>query len=149
MPEYERAPAVAKVAQDVIDAHHHHLVCANIVYLFRSPPALSKGRVLLGKALKATALHKAIAGDVEPDFIIEISLAPWMDASPRSRRALVDHELCHCVGAANSGFDLRGHDVEEFAEIVRRHGAWKDDLVEFKAALAQLELFPAQAAQTG
>lgn len=34
---------------------------------------------------------------------------------------------------------IRGHDVEEFREVVERHGAWKPDLAEFAEAL-QLSL---------
>ena len=53
--------------------------------------------------------------------------------TPEQRRHLMDHELCHAEFAYDDGglkldergravTRIRGHDVEEFRECVRRHG---------------------------
>ena len=63
----------------------------------------------------------------------------------KQRLALIDHELCHIVRDvdSDSGFSMRSHDIEEFAAVVERHGAWKADVHHFLAAAknAQLDLF--------
>ena len=37
---------------------------------------------------------------------------------------------------------VRGHDVEEFEEIVARHGVWKRDLERFAEAIAKRKKSP-------
>ena len=62
--------------------------------------------------------------------------------------ALLDHELVHCELArdpktqaikrdecGNPVYRIRGHDIEEFREIVERHGLWKSDLESFAESI--------------
>jgi hypothetical protein len=130
---------VREMANDVIAHHHPHLADANFVFLMRSPTAKSKGKAVLGTAKKATPEHKALyLGEV--DFIVTLAGAEWKDMTNRARRALLDHELCHCVGDSMKGWSMRGHDVEEFSEIIERHGLWHDELKELGETMRQLEL---------
>lgn len=82
-----------------------------------------------------------------PDFLIMLNAAWWEDASDREREILIFHELKHC-GQALDAFGspkfrktdggpvlaMVAHDVEEFADVVARYGAWKSDLRDFLAA---------------
>lgn len=49
---------------------------------------------------------------------------------PEEQRALLDHELMHCKHDED-GFYIADHDLEEFCEIVSRHGAWRLSISRF------------------
>lgn len=151
MPEYSPAPDAERIAQKLIADHHTHLTDVRVEFVFRDKASKSNGKVVLGKARKISGLNAFLARDPdatygEDFFVIELAEDEWLEMPASKRRALVDHELCHCTidfdedkGIVTLG--LRAHDVEEFKEIVDRHGLWKDDLAEFaKAAKEQLEL---------
>ena len=73
----------------------------------------------------------------------------WMDGefTPQKKAALIDHELCHAAPQLGKDFEpvydeqgrqlyrSRKHDIEEFREIVQRHGCYKRDLEEFAKVL--------------
>jgi len=60
--------------------------------------------------------------------------------------ALLDHELCHCGTSKNAKgepvYYLRRHDLEEFEEVVRRHGLWRAGVVNFVNASLEKEQMP-------
>lgn len=98
------------------------------------------GRVTLGKCRKASDLDRELA---PYDFVILLH-RPWWESvltSEAAREAILDHELTHCARALDAitgavkrdergrcQWRLRKHDVEEFAEIVHRHGLYKGDV---------------------
>jgi len=123
--------SVLKMAQEIIDKYHEPLRDALIGFLFRSEPGMSNGRTVMGMAKKVSEANKIL---LELDFIIWLSRPDWQGFEPSQRRALLDHELCHCAGDIYDGWKIRGHDVEEFAQIIERHGLWLYDLQ--RAALA-------------
>ncbi len=158
--EYRLAPEVAKIADNLIKDHHRHLVdngYVRIEYVFRGECATSMGRDIWGKARKVTGLNAFIAreetgemdlAEPEPFFVIEIAWDIWTTLTGRQKVALVDHELSHCQMAENKDGDmvpaLTGHDLEEFTEIVRRHGLWNKGTEHFaKVAADQLSLLDA------
>jgi hypothetical protein len=73
----------------------------------------------------------------------------WTQADGRAREALVYHELLHAAHAVDRDgepkfteegkpiWDIRGHDIEEFNDVVRRYGAWAPDVVAFLAAATE------------
>jgi hypothetical protein len=135
-----------KLAQPLITAHHTHLRDARILFLFTTQKRRKCDRVRLGSAAKLSALQRylssAASSDVPSvqagfDFLILIDNEEWGFMSPEHREALVDHELAHCwryVKETKRGtqerWGLRGHDVEEFTEIIARHGLWRRDVRE-------------------
>lgn len=137
------------MAREIIALHHDHLAHAAIAWMWHSTgnpekPWASKGRVIFGKARKATAFESAING--EPlDFVIELNWDIWGRLPPEKQRALIDHELSHCGfeldedGAVN--YTMRPHDIEEFSGVLARHGAWTVDLEQMIEVTRQLELF--------
>lgn len=129
---------------------------ARIDWLLKRDEKTRGGRHILG-----TAHMPKVQGDLnpcfrwmlaktfnrDPDFLIVLDKAYWVEATPRLREILVYHELSHCIHKRDRFGDklfdsderpvwtLRGHDVEEFTAVVRRYGAWNDDIKTFCAAI--------------
>lgn len=151
---YKPAPSVEQMARELIKKHHPNLVNAPIIFRFNQDEMRSKGRVLLGKARKVSGLAAHLAGEITavdgslwsdtPFLVIEISEDFWFDdrTTEAQRMALVDHELCHCDW---SSVDMKPfivpHDIEEFTDVIRRHGLWNTGVFDFgQAAAEQLSL---------
>jgi hypothetical protein len=82
---------------------------------------------------------------MEIDFLITINMEEWNSMLPPMREALIDHELEHCCRGdddkqGNPTWYTQGHDVEDFAAVIRRHGLWSDGLRRFEAAAKQVEM---------
>jgi hypothetical protein len=149
MALYREATEVKRIADLLILEHHPHLELRmdEIRYVFRDDIPRSKGKATLGKARRVTGLacylalaewgsentyedHEAVGTD---QFVMEISEPVWETLTEAQKAALVDHELCHFryTDAIPPKKEIRPHSVEEFHEILHRHGLWKDDLKEF------------------
>jgi len=106
--------------------------------------------VKLAEATRAGDLDRQLHGW---DFIILLNREEWLGAefSRAQMLSLVDHELCHCAARLDKygeqvqdsegrgSWRIRRHDVEEFVEVVRRHGLWKADLEQFARAAGRKE----------
>lgn len=111
------------------------------------------GRLTLGKCKRASDLDRELH---DFDFVILLNEGFWNHeaVTEAMREALMDHELCHGAIAMDSDgepkVDTRGrvvyrtvkHDIEEFTQIVERHGVWKQDLHRFANAILQAEKYP-------
>ncbi len=150
---YRPAPSVKRIAQTLIAKHHTDLADVRIEYVFRSETAKSGGKEVWGKARKISGLNAFLATDAEMSdvvpaedfFVIEIAEPVWTVLGEKERTALVDHELCHCGVQFDEKEELQlvlvPHDVEEFRQVVARHGLWRPDVEAFAAtAYEQLQL---------
>lgn len=152
MTDYSRAPQVADIANDLIDNvdDHKPLKDVTIEYVWRDKAPKSKGRLVLAKARKVTGLSAFLTNsslglpDIEANdsfFVVEVAADTWQRLTDEQRRALIDHELCHLQvdedGDGRPVLSMRGHDLEEFAAIVERHGLWASDLATFGSAVAE------------
>lgn len=140
MKEYSLSTEAALMAADLIPKYHEHLRLVRIEYVFVSDMIKSKGKELLGRAKKKSGLDAFLAmqenaDEPQPFFVIEISKPAWDLLTQKQKKALVDHELCHCLWDVDKGIYMRTHDVEEFSEIIKRHGLWQPD-VELFATIA-------------
>jgi hypothetical protein len=135
---YWHARDVEDVAEKLIADHHTDLRDVPIRYVFRDPATRHRGNLVLGKARKVGGLNAALVGLVGREeselaefLVVEVAFPEWTALTADQRRALVDHELCHFEVVYPDDEEkertvrLRGHDVEEFTEIVERHGAWR------------------------
>jgi len=109
------------------------------------------GRLTLGKCKKASDLDRELMAF---DFVILLNRTFWNDpeVTDVQRRALLDHELMHAAvkydDAGEPVEDERGrlvyrtrkHDIEEFADTVKRHGIYRHDLEHFAHTLRQAAL---------
>jgi len=136
-----------KMMTKIRERHHRHIRKAKIALAWKKKIKPDRdGHVLLGKCKKASDLQREISAW---DFIILLNKEVWEHEKFGSKRqkALLDHELCHAAQAYDKKgkrmkndrgkyvFRMRHHDVEEFSEIVDRHGIWKHDLQVFADAL--------------
>ncbi len=133
--KYTDATLVEDFAKRLIPNNHPELATANIRYIFRIEAAQKSGRPVKGTVRKVSGVMQYITG---LDFIVEIALDQWNGLAVQTREALVDHLLERCTGeedpedaGAPMKWKLRSPDVEEFASILRRHGAWNEDLQAF------------------
>lgn len=143
--KHTKAPKVASVAHDLIREHHGHLKEASIAYLFRDGTWTSQGRKQLGQAVKCSDRDKELH---DRDFLLIVSWDAWLDLDDSRRRALVDHELCHMSQGepdkeGNPTWCIVGHDYEDFAAVIRRHGLWTEG-VEMFAKVARQAKRPEQ-----
>jgi len=145
---------VKQIAEDLIPKYHQHLIDfdVRIEYVFIDKTPKAKGREVWGTCRKISNLNAFLANGQDgsdPFFVITISEPVWEVLPPKSKIALVDHELCHAWAEAQQDeetdgsedvvkLSLRPHDLEEFSCVVRRHGLWRDDIQAFvDAALKQ------------
>lgn len=152
---YSPAPSVATIGRKIINSFHPHLRGTRVEFLYRSEANRKGGKSVLGTAEKITGKNAILStpdvGDDESAssegldyFLITISRDLWQHLEEFQREALVDHELCHCtIEVDDDGMPklvLVAHDVEEFNEVVYRHGLWLPDLTRFIRAIGPDQL---------
>lgn len=144
-----RVLAVYEIVESLVEKHHTHLADAAIAIAWRFGwKANADGRVTLGQVKKGSDLDRELHGF---DFVILLNHEAVNGGTLKQPqlKALIDHELCHCqVSRDQNGgvktdengrtvYRIRKHDIEEFQEIVARHGLWKDELEAFVAAVRE------------
>ena len=129
MSEYSHSNEVLMIANALIKEHHPHLEKTAIAYLFTDEKGKGCGGEMLAKAKKASPLIRYFA---EVDLVVLVQKERWDGFTHQQRVALVDHELCHfTTHVSEEGevrYSIRPHDLEEFQEVVGRHGLWKPDV---------------------
>lgn len=133
----EVTPDVLGLAADIISHYHPELLDAKIGFIFQDEASKKLGKIVLGNAAKVTDKQQVAGLDL--DYIITIAKDMWDSLEPIQKRALIDHELCHCDYTTGEA-KMRGHDIEEFDCIIQRYGLWKPDLVKFGQTVMQQEL---------
>jgi len=146
-PATEAGKAIYKTMSRLIEKFHEELTNAKIALAWNKGwKANVDGQKTLGKTKKASDLDRELAAF---DFVIILNQEFWEDPKTKDeqRDALLDHELCHCAVREDKDgepmrdergrtvYRLRKHDVEEFSEVVRRHGIWKRDIEHFASSL--------------
>ncbi|SMF93947.1 hypothetical protein SAMN02949497_1243 [Methylomagnum ishizawai] len=128
----------------------------HMAFLLRTDPLFESDRRILGAVHLPRVqgkLNRVFLWMVErmfgamPDFLVVLDGEYWTAADDRHREILIFHELSHCVHATDGDgepryddetgrpiWKLTGHSVEEFTSVVRRYGAWNDELREFVGA---------------
>lgn len=140
------APMYAML-DELLEAHHQDVRLAKFALAFNLAwkPDVD-GRATLGKCKLVSSLNREL---IHYDFVIVLLREFWesSDVTDAQRRALLDHELCHASPVLDKSgepvedergrkmYRLRKHDIEEFSEIVDRHGLYTKDLEHFWNAL--------------
>jgi Putative phage metallopeptidase len=141
-------PTEYKLLDKLVSEHHSELRDARIALAWcTSWRADVDGRITLGQCKRASDLDR----ELKPyDFVVLLQKDFWINVtvSNEQRVALVDHELCHATikldpynhepiedERGRKVYRIRKHDLEEFNEIVERHGLYKRDLESFAQAL--------------
>lgn len=134
--KFTPAPEVQDIANSLIPDFHPHLEGVRIEYVFTDTIPSKGGKQVWGTMRKISSLPAYLANkgepeaDVEPFFCMVITLPVWEQLPPKDRVALVDHELCH-AGVEEDKLTMVPHDLEEFSEVVERHGLWRKDIQKF------------------
>lgn len=147
-------PELYELMDSLIAEHHGDLGHANIAIAWRfgwKPDA--DGRLTLGQMKKASDVDRQLHGH---DFALLLNYEAWTAAefTQSQKLALLDHELCHAAISYdedgeprrdeqdNLVYRVRKHTIEEFTEVVRRHGLWRHDLQAFAEASVQAKKHP-------
>lgn len=148
---------------------HGHLAQAHLGFLWTAVENHRQGRTVLGQAEMPNPKGGkwAIARQEYqlrgwfgglPDFVITINADYASECGDAEFCALVEHELLHCAQARDEWgaprfnretgrpiFAMRGHDVEEFTDIVARYGADAAGVRAFVDAASRKPLLEAKA----
>lgn len=141
-----------KLAADCMDSYHEDLLEARILWLFTTAKRTRGGRVVLGTAGRTNALQRFLSSGNESvatghDYIILISEKRWQTSLATQRAALIDHLLCRCVkrevlnkttGNMTTSWGTVGPDVEEFTDVILRHGVWLPEQQTFAKAIVAM-----------
>lgn len=130
---FEEAESVESIAQGLIPNYHAQLATARILYVFSSDSWTKNGRELSGKVQKLSGFNEWA---VERDFVIFVAQNKWNDMTESQRSALVDHLLSSCTGDEDDDtgeykWKVLDPEVQEFTDVLFRHGAWHEGLVDF------------------
>lgn len=141
---------------------HMYLRHASVGVLWTNEEHIRKctrtlGRASLGEP-KGSDAWKRLRREVQikgwfggiPDFIITLDARWFMQANNIQRCALIEHELTHCSpqqdpfggvkfsrSTGKPRWQIRKHDSESFAGVVRRYGAWNEGLRQVQAAMEE------------
>ncbi len=140
---WERFPDGEALIAKLRPAYHKHLEGLAILCFSKPEASKSKGRINVAKAMKATPILKAALRhhDEKIDYLVVVGLDEFKPMDAKTKEAVIDHELCHFAGPDDKGnMKMRGHDVEEFTEILERHGAWDSSRYYFAKAAQELQL---------
>lgn len=143
MPKvYGNADSVENFAKTLIPQYHPELATARIKYVFVDKASMKNGKPVLGKSRKISGVLEFLT---DSDFMMEVALDQWNEQTEEQRAALVDHLLEHLTGEEDEEngdmkWAMREPDVREFAAILRRHGAWNDDLTAFASVAKQINI---------
>lgn len=136
-----------KMMYKIRKKHHPEIKHAKIALVYKIGLKPDKdGHLELGMCHKTSDLSKEFS---TWDFVIFLNKESWNHErfSDKKKKALIDHELCHCgMSYTKDGhrkrderkrfvYRTKKHDLEEFNAIVERHGIWKHDLELFAEAL--------------
>jgi len=140
--EYMTAESVEQIAGGLIPNHHAELASARMFYCFVDKAGMKGGIEVLGKAKKLSGFTEWA---LEKDFVIEVAQNRWHELAPKQQQALVDHLLERCTGeedekTGDMKWSIREPEVQEFATILRRHGAWHIGLTSFVEVAQSIEL---------
>lgn len=145
MPAYSESNDLNLFGQDLIERIHPGLNVLKIVFLFRDKASHAQGRIVPARTRRCEDRDRQLHG---ADFIIEVAREVWDQTDQRFREAILDHELtsfgavCDEEGVAQKSEDgrvktfSRKPDIQEFTEVMERHGAYH---VELRAFLTKLE----------
>jgi hypothetical protein len=144
MPKvYGTAELVETMATGLIPLFHPELATARFKYVFVDKASQKNGKPVRGKVRRITGILDFL---IDTDFLMEIALDCWNEMQDSQRKALIDHLLESCTGEENEEdggamkWGVREPDVQEFAAILRRHGAWHEDLAAFTTIAKEIDV---------
>ena len=114
------------IVREVIRKNHARLDGASIAVIVQEKASSKGGKTVYSTAAKPSEKLKPLLED-DYSFVITVAEDTWKKMNMDQRKAVIDHELCHCQIDLDGKPSIREHDLEEFAEIIERHGFWRED----------------------
>ncbi|KJS23134.1 MAG: hypothetical protein VR72_02920 [Clostridiaceae bacterium BRH_c20a] len=150
MSNFKKAPEVEAIALELISQFHPHLKDAVDKLDFYK--RYGGGVDWAGKCKKCTSFERHLTSKM---FFVFINDDVWTRMNSNQREALVDHELCHILRRKGEFINhetrevefrwankedpdnwyIREHDVEEFSDVIYRHGLWETGIEKFAVAV--------------
>lgn len=139
---FSEAESVRSIAAGLIANYHPELGTARIRYVFQDKANLKGGVEVYGQTKKVSGVSEYL---LEVDFLIVVAEDKWTEMANDQQTALVDHLLERCTGEEDEKtgemkWKVREPDVQEFASILRRHGAWNDSLSGFVSVAKEINI---------
>ena len=127
---YKAESEVYDLMKEVVANYHPDLalVVDEIAIVFKEKATKSGGKVVYGKATKATPLF-GVLGDTNYKFILTLAADEWVNLTGRQRQALMDSMLCSCRAEeddkGNLVCSIATPDVGYFYDELDRWGDWR------------------------
>lgn len=127
---YKAESEVYDLMKEVVANYHPDLalVVDEIAIVFKEKATKSGGKVVYGKATKATPLF-GVLGDTDYKFVLTLAADEWVNLTGRQRQALMDSMLCSCRAAeddkGNLVCSIATPDVGYFYDELDRWGDWR------------------------
>ena len=122
--------------EKVLPNWHPELKGYAIAYIGKPKLGTRAGKSIMAKIRRASPLESFLSGF---EIVLMIDTDTWENLEIPQRTALLDHEFCHVTveldKAGNEKLVMVGHDLEEFGDVVRRHGVWLPDIGQFAQQL--------------
>jgi hypothetical protein len=106
---------------------HNYLKNYNLKMTFREKKKKKGGRIIYA-SIRRFSDHDYFLHGYHAEILIS---HPFWVGHPEKRKPLIDHELCH-LWQGEEGLEVRGHDIEEFYEVIERHGDWNMEVERLK-----------------
>ena len=130
--EYSSGENLQPFGSRLIGEYHPDLVNARIEYVFCEKSSKRNGVSQFGKVHLLSGWKKHF---MDMDYLIEVALDLWNDMDDSQRLASMDHLLERCYGEEDDSgevkWKIRDPEIQEFASILSRHGAYHEGLVQF------------------
>jgi len=143
----KQIPEPYQLLKQMRKENHSDVSEARIALAWRHRVKSDKDGILkLGQCVRNSGVHRELA---DYDFIIVLNKSAWDEFTKEQKLALLDHELCHIMPSEDKNgehqqddhgrklFRTRRHDIEEFSDVVRRHGLYKKDLEKLAEIVAR------------
>lgn len=127
-----------QILEDLLETVHGELQDAKFAIAWRLGwRADANGLLRLGQCRKRSDLDRELDAF---DFVILLNKEAWPTLNDKQKLALIDHEMCHAQIVMDTDGEakyddrnrlvcrIRKHDVEEFQQIVDRHGCYTQEL---------------------
>jgi len=140
--EFEISDELKKFAEKVIKDESMEIHPAEVEYLLVYP---NISKTVAGRCIRAGNELKFFSGK---DYLLEISGELWDVLDDSVKHVLLQHELMHIMPVMNDKtgdwkFELRQHDVEDFSNIIKKHGV--DWISKIKLSISSIyDLSPSQ-----
>lgn len=139
---FSEAAAVESLAEGLIPNYHPELINARMLYIFVDKASKKGGKELMGKAQKVSGVWEFYT---EKDFVLTVPADVWGTLEEAQKTALVDSLLERCAGeedekSGETKWSIREPDVQEFSNILERHGAWHADLERFVVVAKDVDI---------